>query len=331
MYGINGRDFIRKGDIGIENNLFTYCVHLPAMELWIPLTIAAAFFQNIRSAMQKHLTGKLSTLGAAYVRFLYALPIAFLCFLAVLYYEEYTLPAMSAAFVLYALIGGVCQIMFTVFLLWLFSFHNFAVGTTLSKLETVMVAIFGLLLLGDVLTPALIIAIGMSAVGLMILSAGQSQMDLRSMLRGLWRLSTLIGLACAAWLGMSVVMFRAASLSLGLDSFLVSASFALLIVLVLQSAIMGMLIAVREPAQWHNVLRHWRPAALVGLSGGLASIGWFSAFTLQTAAYVRALGQIELVFTFIATILVFREKVSRLEITGIVLIIAAVVLILLER
>ncbi|NIO40179.1 MAG: EamA/RhaT family transporter, partial [Burkholderiales bacterium] len=60
------------------------------------------------------------------------------------------------------------------------------------------------------------------------------------------------------------------------------------------------------------MLRHWRPAALVGLSGGLASIGWFSAFTLQTAAYVRALGQIELVFTFIATILVFREKVSRL-------------------
>ena len=39
------------------------------MELWIPLAIAAAFFQNIRSALQKHLKGRLSTLGAAYVRF----------------------------------------------------------------------------------------------------------------------------------------------------------------------------------------------------------------------------------------------------------------------
>ena len=46
------------------------------MELWIAFTIAAAFFQNLRSAMQKHLQGRLSTLGAAYVRFVYALPIA---------------------------------------------------------------------------------------------------------------------------------------------------------------------------------------------------------------------------------------------------------------
>ncbi len=301
------------------------------MELWIPLTIAAAFFQNIRSAMQKHLKGKLSTLGAAYVRFLYALPLALLYLFAVLTYEGHALPQAGTEFVLYALFGGICQIMFTVFLLWLFSFHNFAVGTTISKLETVMVAIFGLLLLGDGMTPALIIAIAMSAVGLIILSAGQSRLTFGSMLRGLWRLPTAIGLACAAWLGMSVVMFRAASLSLGLDSFLVAASFTLLIVLILQSVIMGVLIGVREPAQLIRVLQHWRPAALVGLAGGLASIGWFSAFTLQSAAYVRALGQIELVFTFVATVLVFREKVSRLEISGIGLITAAVVLILLEK
>ena len=300
------------------------------MELWIPLTITAAFFQNIRSAMQKHLQGRLSTLGAAYVRFLYALPLVLLYFFAVLYVEGQAVPRFSAGFVLYALFGGVCQIMFTVFLLWLFSFHNFAVGTTFSKLETVMVAIFGLLLLGDGLTPALIIAIAMSAVGLMILSAGQSHIGLSSTLRGLWRLPTLIGLACAGWLGMSVVLFRAASLSLGLDSFLVAASFTLLVVLFLQSVIMGVLIGVREPAQLSIVLQHWRPAALVGISGGLASIGWFSAFTLQNAAYVRALGQIELVFTFIATVTVFREKVSRLEIMGIALITAAVVLILLS-
>jgi len=56
------------------------------MELWIPLTIGAAFFQNIRSAMQKHLKGELSTLGAAYVRFIYAWPIALLYFVSVVYF-----------------------------------------------------------------------------------------------------------------------------------------------------------------------------------------------------------------------------------------------------
>ena len=299
------------------------------MELWIPLTIAAAFFQNIRSALQKHLKGKLSTLGAAYVRFLYAWPIALMYFLAVLAVEGRGPPSIEADFLLYALFGGICQIMFTVFLLWLFSFHNFAVGTTFSKLETVMVAVFGLLLLGDALTPAIIVAIALSTLGLIVLSAGQAKLGLAGLLGGLWRLPTLIGLACAAWLGMSVVLFRAASLSLGLDSFPLAASFTLLIVLLMQIAIMGALIAWREPAQIRLVLQHWRPAALVGISGGLASIGWFSAFTLQNATYVRALGQIELVFTFIATLLFFREKVAPAEVVGIALIVAAILIVLL--
>ena len=299
------------------------------MELWIPLTIAAAFFQNIRSAMQKHLQGKLSTLGAAYVRFLYAWPIALLYLFVVIVTGGHPLPGFSASFLIYALLGGICQIMFTVFLLWLFSFHNFAVGTTFSKLETVMVAIFGLLLLGDKLTPAIVIAIAMSTVGLIVLSAGQAKLNLANLINGLWRLPTLIGLACAAWLGMSVVLFRAASLSLNLDSFMVAAAFTLLIVLILQIAIMTALIGIREPDQLTRVRTHWRPAMLVGISGGLASIGWFSAFTLQNATYVRALGQIELIFTFIAAVLFFREKVALAEIAGITLITAAIIIILL--
>ena len=300
------------------------------MELWIPLTIAAAFFQNIRSAMQKHLKGKLSTLGASYVRFVYAWPIALVYLFAVIVIEGQPLPDFNSSFLLYALFGGICQIMFTIFLLWLFSFHNFAVGTTFSKLETVMVAIFGLLLLGDKLTPAIIIAIAMSTLGLVVLSVGQTKLSINNLISGLWRLPTLIGLACAAWLGMSVVLFRAASLSLNLDSFMVAASFTLLIVLILQIAIMTVLIGLREPSQLGKVMTHWRPAMLVGISGGLASIGWFSAFTLQNATYVRALGQIELIFTFVATLLFFREKVARAEIAGIALITASIIIILLS-
>ena len=299
------------------------------MELWIPLTIAAAFFQNIRSAVQKHLKGKLSTLGAAYVRFAYAVPIALLYLVIVLQLEAAPIPEVDALFLFYALGGGVCQIMFTIFLLWLFSFHNFAVGTTISKLETVMVAVFGLLLLGDTLTTTVVMAIALSAVGLLILSAGQAHLGLNSLLRGLWRLPTLIGLACASWLGASVVLFRAASLSLQLDSFLVSAAFTACIAVVWQTLVMGILIALREPSQLRKVLQHWRPAMLVGISGGLASIGWFSAFTLQNATYVRALGQVELLFTFAATLLFFKEKVSPQEITGIVLITASIIIILL--
>jgi drug/metabolite transporter (DMT)-like permease len=301
------------------------------MELWIPLTIGAAFFQNVRSALQRYLKGKLSTLGAAYIRFMYALPVVLAYFIVLISIETSPLPNLSTSFLIYALFGAMCQVLFTVSLLWLFSFRNFVVGTTLSKLETVMVAFFGLLLLGDKLSPAILIAVAMSSLGLMVLSAGQLQLNLAVLLSGMWRQSTLIGLSCAAWLGLSVVFFRAASLSLSYHNFFISASLTLLVALISQTLIMGIVIALREPGQLRQVIRHWRPSALVGISGGLASIGWFSAFTLQNATYVRALGQIELIFTFIATILFFNEKVTRSEVVGIFLISIAIIITLLSN
>jgi len=299
------------------------------MELWIPLTIGAAFFQNIRSALQKHLSGKLSTLGTAYVRFLYALPIALIYLSGLAVYTQAPLPDTNPQFLLYAFLGGICQIMFTVFLLWLFSFRNFAVGTTLSKLETIAVAIFGLLLLGDTLTSTVVVAISVSALGLVILNIGQSSLSTANALAGLGQKSTLIGLGCAAWLGLSVVLFRAAALSLRHDQFLIAAAFTLFIVLVIQTLVMGISLALRDFEEFRKVFIYWRPACLVGISGGVASIGWFSAFTLQNASYVRALGQIELVFTFIVTLFWFREKVGRAEVLGIALIMGSIIILLL--
>jgi drug/metabolite transporter (DMT)-like permease len=299
------------------------------MELWIPLTIGAAFFQNIRSALQKHLSGKLSTLGAAYLRFLYALPIALIYLSGLAAYTQTPLPDTNPQFLLYALLGGICQILFTVFLLWLFSFRNFAVGTTLSKLETIAVAIFGLLLLGDTLTSTVVVAISVSALGLVILNIGQSRLSTANALAGLVQKSTLIGLSCAAWLGLSVVLFRAAALSLQHDQFLIAAAFTLFIVLVIQTLVMGISLALRDFEEFRKVFIYWRPACLVGISGGVASIGWFSAFTLQNASYVRALGQIELVFTFIVTLFWFREKVGRAEVLGIALIMGSIIILLL--
>ena len=62
----------------------------------------------------------------------------------------------------------------------------------------------------------------------------------------------------------------------------------------------------------------------------LGSAGWFTAMTLENAAHVRALGQVELVFTFIASWFFFRERSTGLEIGGVLLIVAGI-LILLAR
>jgi len=297
------------------------------LEIWIPITIAAAFLQNIRSALQKQLHGRLSVAGAAYSRFVYALPVAAV-YLGGLHAFGLPLPTPNARFFLYCLLGGVCQILFTVFLLWMFSHRSFAVGTTFSKLEVIMVALLGAVLLGDSLNAFAVIAIVISAAGVVALSAAQSELTREALRRGLTHKSTAIGLACAAWLGASSVFFRGASLSLGHDNFAIAAAYALFVSVSIQTVLFGAVIACKEPGELMRVARNWRRAGAAGLAGALASIGWFTAFTLHNAAHVRALGQVELLFTFIATTLVFKEKVTRVESAGIALVVGGIVLLL---
>jgi drug/metabolite transporter (DMT)-like permease len=285
------------------------------LELWIPVTIAAAFFQNLRSALQRHLKGRLSTSGAAYVRFFYAWPLALLYVWGLTAWAGLGLPAANGRFLIYCVLGGASQILFTVFLLWMFSFRNFAVGTTFSKLEVVQVAILGALILGDRLPAVAIVAIAVSAVGVVALALGQAKITVRTLLAGLFDKPTLIGFASAAFLGGSVVFFRGAALALGHDSVPMAAAYTLAVSLVIQTVMMGLYLAWREPGQLGRVLRD--------------STGWFTAFTLQNAAYVRALGQIELVFTFIATTAVFRERVDWRETLGILLVAAGILLLVL--
>lgn len=298
-------------------------------EPWVLIAIAAAFFQNLRSALQKHLKGRLSTTGAGYSRFVYALPVAAVYLGFLLGTGEHPLPATNARFLWFCLLGGFCQILFTVCLLWMFSFQSFAVGTTFSKLEVIMVAVLGAILLDDHLGVWAVLAIVISSLGVVALALGQNQLTLRGMLAGLFRGPTLIGLVCAAWLGGSVVFYRGASLALGHDDFVISAAWTLMVSLVIQTLLMGGYLVLREPGELARVLRNWRWAGAAGFAGALASICWFTAFTIQNASYVRAVGQVELVFTVVATTLFFRERISVAEAVGIVLVCGGIILLLL--
>ncbi len=298
-------------------------------ELWIPLTIAAAFFQNLRSALQKHLKSRLSTAGATYVRFFYAWPFAVIYVWGLVEFGGFAVPEISAEFLIYCLLGGLSQIIFTFLLIWLFSFRNFAVGTTLSKTEMVQVAFLGLIILGDRLTVGAVVAIIVSLTGVMVLSVAETHISARNLLAGLKEKATVIGLVCGAFLGASVVFYRGGALSLGGDGFIMQAAFTLAVSVVIQTVMMGAYLAFRERGQLKAVIVHWRPSLSVGVAGVLASVFWFSAFTLQNAAYVRALGQIELVFTLIASAVFFRENLNRLELLGIILVVGGILVLVL--
>ena len=147
------------------------------MELWVPITIGAAFCQNLRSALQKHLKARLSTTGATFARFAYAAPLAALYAFGLARLAGFEVPRPNPTFLGYALIGGLAQITATALLVHLFSFRNFAVGTAYSKTETVQTAIFGILLLGDPLRLGGVLAILVSLVGVMAIAAARTRVS----------------------------------------------------------------------------------------------------------------------------------------------------------
>ena len=299
------------------------------MELWIPVTLAAAFMQNLRSALQKHLKESLSTAGATFCRFVYAVPLA-LAYVTLLGEGlGFEWPALNPRFALFAMLGGVTQITATALLVYLFSLRNFAVGTTYSKTETVQAAVFGVVILGESVSPAAAIAIGVSLAGVLFISVAKTRLTFANLILGWTGRAAFIGVLSGTFFGLSAVTYRAASLSLGGEGFLMQAAFTLACVVVFQTAVMAVWIRLREPGELTRVMRGWRIASWVGVSGMVGSACWFTAMTLENAAYVRALGQVELVFTFIASYFFFRERSTALEILGILLIVAGIVILLL--
>lgn len=300
-------------------------------ELWVPVTIAAAFLQNLRSALQKHLKGRLSTSGATFARFGFGFPVAVAYVLVLHFAVGFSLPTPNVNFFLWNILGSATQIGATALLVYLFGFRNFAVGTAYSKTETVQAAIFGLVFLGDSLSWPAIIAILISLVGVMAISLAKSGGGgAKSLLTAFFERTTLIGLASGALFGISAVAYRGASLSLEGPHFLMQAGYTLAWATAIQTVAMLIYIRLREPGQLTKIIQSWKVAAVVGAAGALGSAGWFTAMTIQNVAYVRALGQIELVFTFIASTMFFNEKSTKAEVFGIVLIVAGILLLLLK-
>ncbi len=290
------------------------------MELWLAITLIAAFLQNARSLLQKKLTGKLSVNGASYVRFLYALPFAW----------AYALWLWSGApqgfnmeCFTYVTIGGVAQILATSALLASFTTGNFAVGTAFSKTEAAQAGLFGLIVLGEGINAWAIAGIAVSLIGVVLLSGNLSMRQLLKPDRAMW-----LGLAAGAGFALSAVGFRGASLALDSGDYLQRAGLTVMVSVTLQSLLMGGYLFAREPGEFQRALRQWRVALWIGAIGAVASAGWFTAMTLKNAAFVRAVGQIELLFTAATSVWLLKERLTRREIYGMVLVVVGIWLLL---
>jgi uncharacterized membrane protein len=295
--------------------------------LWIPVTLWAAFAQTLRNAAQRRLTAELGTLGATLVRFLYGLPFAALWFWLVLDYTGGGAPLPGAGFAAWVTLGALSQIAATALLLRTMEERNFALGVAYSKTEVIQIALFAFVALGDRLSVAALLAIGCATAGVLLLSPADRARPLRALLSGWAGKPALLGLASGTGFAFAAVGYRGAALAFGDAPYLVAAAATLLVALALQTTVLGGWLLARKPDVVLGAAREWRPSLFAGFMGAAASAGWFTAFAIEPAANVRTLGLVELIFAWLVSLKLFRERLSRLELAGMSLIALGIIVI----
>lgn len=289
--------------------------------LWAIFTLIAAAAQTVRNAMQRELTATLGTVGATHVRFLFGFPFAILFLAGVLIVTGYGWPSTPAVFWPWAIFGAVTQIAATATMLSVMGERSFVVAYAYIKTEPVQVALFGLIFLGDHVTPTLAAAVIIATAGVILISlkpgAGKTTTTR----------STLIGLGSGALFALSAIGYRGAILALDHPHFVLSATYTLAVGLVMQAAMLSLYLWLRDPKVLRAIAKAWRPSLFAGFMGAFASEFWFLAFAIATAASVRTLALVEVLFAQAVTRFWFKQPTTRREIAGVVLVVLGVLLL----
>jgi drug/metabolite transporter (DMT)-like permease len=288
--------------------------------LWAVFTLIAAAAQTVRNATQRGLTKTLGTVGATHVRFLFGFPFAVVFLIGVMVVNGSSLPHPPLVFWPWVLLGAGAQIAATALMLAAMNDRSFVVVYAYIKTEAVQAALFGLIFLGDVVTPAAGAAILIATTGVVIMALKPgTAMDVRA---------TLLGLAAGSMFALSAVGFRGAILSLELADYVLAATFSVVTGLLLQTALLSIYLWLRDRAVLVAIARAWRPSLFAGFMGALASQFWFLAFALAAVGSVRTLALVEVLFAQAISRFVFKQATTSRELVGIVLIVVGVALLL---
>ncbi|MEM9969706.1 MAG: DMT family transporter [Pseudomonadota bacterium] len=293
------------------------------MEAWVWISVAAAGAQTVRFALQKVLAGAtLSPAAATWSRFLWSAPVVWLLMAIYLSTGQDRAFSLGTGFFLYAITGGLAQILGTICTVALFKSRAFAVGITFKKTEVMLTALLGLAVLGDALSASGAAFIALGFVGVVLLSEPPDG-------GGVFNRGVALGIASGVFFAISAIGYRGATLAVDSDDTLLVAGVTLAVVVLFQTVALGAWVAAREPGQILATLRSWRTSSLVGLFSLIGSWCWFAAFSLQNAAYVFAVGQIELIFSLAVGALFFGERPIARELLGMAVLTVSIIAIAL--
>ena len=312
----------------------------PPAWLWIACTVAAAGVQTARNAAQRSLTGRLGTVGATHVRFLFGLPFGLLFLGGLAAVTDLASLRPSWSYAGWALMGAVFQILGTALMLAAMRERSFVVSIAYVKTEPMQIALFGLVFLGERLSLQASAAVLVATAGVLLMSmpAGAAGSDMagapgeaaaaRRPGGGRVPCAALSGVLSGAMFALSAVGFRGAILALGDGPFYLRATATLATSLAMQTALLTGWLLWRDRHVLRGIFRLWRPSLLAGAAGALASQLWFLAFSLQAAAAVRTVGLVEILFAQAVSQRLFAQGATAREAIGMALMVGGLLWLL---
>ncbi|MDA0791955.1 MAG: EamA family transporter [Proteobacteria bacterium] len=293
------------------------------IESWVAWTLLAATMQSVRTAGQKALNQDVSALAATLARYLFGLPFA-LIYLALLWNDRpFVVIEPGLHFFMPAVAACALQIVATILMVNLFTLRNFAVGSTYIRSEILMTALIGVVAFGELISGLGWCAILLSSLGLVLVSLPAGKR-----LGSLWNRAAAYGLAAGLAFSLCSLFIRYASLSLGLSDPVLAAAFTLAFMVTVQMLMSLAWVCLRDARELVTLFRKWRVGLFIGITSVLGSAGWFTAFTLENAAYVKTLGQVEFLVMLTISVFYFKERPGLNEWLGMLLLVTGVVLLL---
>ena len=292
--------------------------------LWIPITLIAAGAQVLRNGAQASLTGKIGTLGATQVRFVFGLPFAVLFLGAGVLITGEALPHVTALALRWGALGAACQIAATALMLLVMHRRAFGVAYAYIKTEPVIIALLGSLLLHDHLPPLGWLAVTIVTGGVLLASVKPG--DFSGLLSEKGMIAA--GVVSGGLFGLSAIAFRGAIAALPEGGFVIRSLTMLVVTLTIQAGLLGIWLALRDRPAFMGSLREWRQSIGAGFLGALASAFWFMGFALTAAVNVRTLALVEMPFAALLSGKLTGKSMARHEWVGLMLVMLGVGLLL---
>ena len=292
------------------------------MITWILFTLMAAFMQAWRNAFQKQLSTSVDVYGTTLARFIFS-PIFAFSYLAFLYWHQPVTTSVhfSDKFWLYIVIAGISQIYATALMVKLFQQKNYAIGVGLAKSEAILAALVGVLFLQEHLSTWGWVGVVIGALAVFLLSKGKQQSDLS--------LKTLmIGLGSGLCFAITSLLVREASLELSMLPFLHRAAWVLCSLISFQCIVLLIYLGFFSRPTLYKMWQRVGLTLRVSICSFLASVGWFSAMSMQTVAIVKTLGQVEILFSLLISAFFFKEKLAKTDHLGLWLVIVAAIMVI---